>query len=60
MMIMEHWWNDDMEKTEVLKEKPVPLPLCPPHISQRLAWDRTRATADTNRPNHVTAARIVQ
>jgi hypothetical protein len=32
-------------KTEVLGEKPVLLPLCPPQISHGLTWDRTRASA---------------
>ena len=28
---MEHWWNDTgRDKTEVLGEKRVPVPLCPP------------------------------
>lgn len=29
-------------KTEVLGRKPVPAPLCPPHIPRGLIWDRTR------------------
>jgi hypothetical protein len=32
-------------KTEVLGEKPVPVPLCPPQIPHKLTWDRTRASA---------------
>jgi hypothetical protein len=32
-------------KTEVLGEKPVPLPLCPPQIPHGLTRDRTRASA---------------
>jgi hypothetical protein len=32
-------------KTEVLGEKPVPVPLCPPQIPHRLTRDRTRAFA---------------
>jgi hypothetical protein len=32
-------------KTEVLGEKPVPVPLCPPQIPHRLARDLTRAFA---------------
>jgi len=31
---MEHWWNDTDGKTEVLVEKPVSVPLCPPQISR--------------------------
>jgi hypothetical protein len=30
-------------ESEVLPEKRVPLPLSPPLISHKLAWDRTRA-----------------
>jgi hypothetical protein len=38
--VMEHWWNEsDRGKTEVLGEKPVPVPLCP----HGLIRDRTRA-----------------
>ena len=29
-MSMEQWWNDTERETEVLGEKPVPVPLCPP------------------------------
>jgi hypothetical protein len=32
-------------KTEVLGEKPVPVPLCPPQIPHWLTRDRTRAAA---------------
>jgi hypothetical protein len=32
-------------KTEVLGEKPVPVPLCPPEIPHGLNRDRTRASA---------------
>jgi hypothetical protein len=32
-------------KTEVLGEKPVPVPLCPPQIPHGLTRDRTRASA---------------
>jgi hypothetical protein len=32
-------------KTEVLREKPVPVPLCPPQIPHRLTRDRTRVFA---------------
>jgi hypothetical protein len=32
-------------KTEVLGEKPVPVPLCPPQIPHLLARDRTRESA---------------
>jgi hypothetical protein len=35
--IMEHRWNEiDGGKTEVLEEKPVPVPLCPPQIPHGL------------------------
>ena len=36
-------------KTEVLGEKPVPVPLCPPQIPHGLTRDRTRASAVTGR-----------
>jgi hypothetical protein len=32
-------------KTEVLGEKPLPVPLCPPQIPHALTRDRTRASA---------------
>jgi hypothetical protein len=32
-------------KTEVLGERPVPVPLCPPQMPHGLTWDRTRASA---------------
>ena len=48
--IMEHRWNDTDGKTEVLGEKPVPVPLCPPQISHELAWNRTRASEAVNQP----------
>jgi hypothetical protein len=32
-------------ETQVLGEKPLLVPLCPPQISHELAWYRTRATA---------------
>jgi hypothetical protein len=33
------WWNDtDREKNEVLGEKLVSMPLCPPQIPFGLAW----------------------
>jgi hypothetical protein len=37
---MEHRWNE----TEVLGEKPVPVPLYPPQIPHELTRDRTRAS----------------
>jgi hypothetical protein len=37
-------WNLQ-EKTEVLGEKPVPVPLCPPQIPHGLTRDRTLASA---------------
>jgi hypothetical protein len=34
---VKHWWNDiDGGKNKVLREKPVPLPLCPPQIPHGL------------------------
>jgi hypothetical protein len=42
-----------------LGEKPVPVPLCPPQISQDLTWDRTPGLRGvrpaTNRLSHGTA-----
>jgi len=46
---MEHWRNDTDKEFEVLGEKPVPVPFCPPQISHELAWDRTRASLVTGR-----------
>jgi hypothetical protein len=44
--VMEHRWNEiDRGKTEVLGEKPVPVPLCPPQIPHGLTRDRARASA---------------
>jgi len=41
-MSVERWQNDEwQEKTKVLTEKPVPVPLCPPQIPCRLPWDVT-------------------
>ena len=38
---MEHWWSDADrgEKQKVLGEKPVPVPLCRPHMPHGLSWD---------------------
>jgi hypothetical protein len=45
-MGMEDRWNDtDRRKTEVLTEKPVPLPLYPPQIPHGLTQDRSRVSA---------------
>jgi hypothetical protein len=38
---MEHWWSDTDGKIEVLKEKPVPVPLRPPQFPYWLAWIQT-------------------
>lgn len=36
----EDWWDDsDGGKAKGLGEKPVPVPLRPPQIPYRLAWD---------------------
>jgi hypothetical protein len=32
-------------ETEVLREKPVTVPVCPQQMSHGLAWDSTRASA---------------
>jgi hypothetical protein len=38
-MHMEYFWkNTDVDKHQVLIEKPVPLPLSPPKIPHRFAW----------------------
>jgi hypothetical protein len=38
------------EKTHVLWEKPLPLPVCPPEIPQGLAWDWKPGSAVRARP----------
>jgi len=38
---MENWWND-IEKVKH-RYKPVPVPLCPPHIPHGLFCGRTQA-----------------
>jgi hypothetical protein len=38
-------------ETEVLGEKPITVPLCPPQISYGLTWDRTRTFAVRGLPN---------
>ena len=43
--LVEWYWRD---KTEVLGEKPAPIPLCPPQILHGLTWDRTLAFAAQN------------
>jgi len=46
---MEHWWNyTGRGKTDVLGDKPVPLPLNPPLKQHTLIWDRTRTSAMTD------------
>jgi len=43
---MEHWWIiTDRGQTDVLEEKPVTVPLCPPQILYVLSWDRKRISA---------------
>jgi len=38
--VMGHWWDGIWQRgTEVLGEKPVPLPPCPAHIPCKLHWD---------------------
>jgi hypothetical protein len=41
---MVRWWNDIDKKTEVLRKKPVPMPLYPPQIVYGLARDQIRAS----------------
>jgi hypothetical protein len=36
-------------ETEVLGDKPVLVPLCPPQIPKGMVWNRTRAFAGTGR-----------
>ena len=36
-------------KTDVLGEKPVLVPLCPPQIPQAIAWNQKQASAVTDR-----------
>ena len=38
-MSVEHWWNDNDGKTEVLTEKLVPEPLHSSEIPHRQAWE---------------------
>jgi hypothetical protein len=55
--MVEWYWQG---KTEVLGEKPVPVPLCPPKMPRELAWHQTwnpavrspRLTQGTD-PGHV-------
>lgn len=44
-MSMEHCWNEGekREGLEMLKEKPVPVPLFSPQTIHGLAWDQTQA-----------------
>lgn len=42
-------YGEMVENTEVLGERPVPLPLCPPQSSHGLTWSRTPASAVTGR-----------
>ena len=42
---MDHWWKNADRITDVLGDKPAPLPLCPPRIPLGLAWNRTRVSA---------------
>ena len=46
---MGHWWKRQTMQTEVLGEKPVPAPLCPPQSSHALSWDRKVASATGHR-----------
>jgi hypothetical protein len=43
--IVEHQGNKNRQgKTEVLREKPVPVPLCPPQIPHGLTQDQSPAS----------------
>jgi hypothetical protein len=47
---MEQRWNEiDRGKRKYSGEKPLPVPLCPPHIPHGLTGDRTRASAVRDR-----------
>jgi hypothetical protein len=47
---MEEWCDDTgREKTEVLREKPAPLPICPPKTMHGLVRDQTRANTVRSR-----------
>ena len=41
MEVVLEWCQHD--KMEVLRQKPVPMPLCPPQILHELTWDWTQA-----------------
>jgi hypothetical protein len=49
--LVEWYWQG---KTEVLREKPVPVPLCAAQILRGLTWDRMRASAVGDRLSHGT------
>jgi len=53
---VEHWVECCQQwKTKILREEPVPMPLCPPKIPLELAWVRTRPLRSaTNRLSHGT------
>jgi hypothetical protein len=44
--------------TEVLGQKPVPVPLCPPQISYEPTWDQTRAVAVKGRRLHLSLSNV--
>ena len=49
-MGMEHWWNDtDRAEPKYSREKPVPVPHCPPQFLPGLEWELTRASAVKSR-----------
>jgi hypothetical protein len=50
LQVMEHWWKWNWQgNIEVLGEKPVPVPLCPPQIPHGLTWNWTRNSAAGSR-----------
>jgi hypothetical protein len=64
IFLLFHFYGEPVEwnwqgKTEVLGEKPVPVPLCTPQISHGPTWDQTRGLRGerpaTNRLSHGTA-----
>jgi hypothetical protein len=54
-MSVEHLWNltDQQGKTEVLGEKLIPVPLCPPQIQHGIVWNWARIFMVTG--GHLTA-----
>ena len=59
-MSMEHCWNDtDRGKAKLFGDKHFPAPICPPKISNRLTWERTRAYVVRGPPTLLFSLNIV-